>query len=76
MTIWFTILKLVLSAASSITKMMADKQLLDAGRADAMMKGLKNVQNEYNLAIAAGNAVQYNPDRVSDPFDRSSNPDK
>ena len=72
MSIWITILKLVLSAASSITKMMADKQLLDAGRADAMLKGLENVQKEYALATAAGNAVNDNPDGVSDPFDRSS----
>jgi len=71
---WASVLKLLLSSAANITKMMADKQLLDAGRAQGMLKGIENVQTEFNLAIAAGNAVSADPDKLSDPFDRSHKP--
>lgn len=65
---WLSILKGLISLASSVAAYMRDKKLMDAGAADAVLKGLQNARKEATLAISAGNVVSGDPGSVHDPF--------
>jgi len=44
------ILKLILSFADSVAKYFHDKQLMDAGAAQEILKGIANVQDQISRA--------------------------
>lgn len=63
---WLSIFSGLLKIATSVAQIIQNKQLMDAGAAEAALNGLRDVQEKTKLAIAAGNAAA--DDGVSDPF--------
>lgn len=55
-----SIIKLFLSLASSLAQYAHDKQMMDAGAAESVLKGL----NDANDAINRANAARANADSV------------
>lgn len=68
---WLTILKGLLSLASSIAGYLHDKQLIDAGRSQAIAEGATNALEQVKKAQAARLAVNNSPDSLrADPRNR------
>lgn len=66
-----TLLKLILSFASSLASYVHDKRLMDAGASEAILKGLE----EVNEKIAGAKSARANADSVSvdaDPYNRDN----
>ena len=65
-----TIFKALLSLTTIIAQYVHDKQLMQAGSSEAILKGLQEIDNEINIARAARDSANSVP--VSkDPDDRS-----
>jgi hypothetical protein len=50
---WLTIARLILSAASSIINMLREKQLIEAGEAQAILAGINQAREAIDAAIKA-----------------------
>jgi hypothetical protein len=50
---WLTIARLILSAVSSIVNMLREKQLIEAGEAQAILAGIKQAQEAIDAAVKA-----------------------
>jgi hypothetical protein len=66
----FTLLKALLTLASSLASYMHDKKLMDAGAAQAILKGV----NDANEAIATANAARnaHSVPESTDPDNRNN----
>ena len=64
---WLTLLKLLLSLASAVASHVRDKRLLEAGRAEAVLQGVRDADEAIARARAARDAAGRVPD---DRFDR------
>lgn len=68
---WLTLLRLFLSAASSIAELVKNKQLMDAGAAKAVLRGIKEADDAIRKARDARANVSHDPDSVrDDPHNR------
>jgi len=66
---WIKLLQFVLGVASKLAGYVKDKQLIDAGRAEAAYDQLRGAQN----AIERGLAARRKPDGVlGDKYDRDT----
>ena len=68
---WALILKAFLSIAGSIAKIMEQKQLLDAGATQAILKGNQDANDAIDRAERARANADSLPD-VSDPLNRDN----
>lgn len=74
---WLAVLKALLSLAGSVAKIVADRQLISAGEAKAVAKGLQNATDTLDKARRRIDAVRADPDereRLRDRF-RDPGPD-
>lgn len=68
---WLTLLKLLLSIASAIASYAERRQMLEAGAAQAVLKGVRDADEAIARARAARDAVRDDPDSVrDDPYNR------
>jgi len=61
---WFGLLKGLVGLASHVAKLMADKQLLDAGQAIAISNSLKEVNSRVKKAHDARRNVKHDATSV------------
>ncbi len=72
---WASILKLVLSLASSIAQYMERKQLLDAGEARQIAKNLTAASRKVEAAVKARNNVVHISEAAKHDKNNRNNPD-
>lgn len=73
---WLGILKLLLSLAGSVAKIVADRQLISAGEAQAVAEGLRNATDTLDKARRRIDAVRSDPDELERLRRRFRGPDK
>jgi hypothetical protein len=72
---WLAILKLLLTVAETLTGYMREKQLLDAGEAKNLARGLQEALHVIEEIKAAKRALKHDPDSVhNDPDNRNNKP--
>lgn len=72
---WLTLLKLLLSIASAVATHVRERRLLEAGAAQAVLKGVRDADEAIRRARAARDAVRDDPDSVrDDPYNRDNRP--
>jgi hypothetical protein len=64
-----TLIKALLSVAGSLSKWAADRQLIQAGEAQAIASGLAEADNAIDRARRAAAAVRHDDDSVRDDRD-------
>ena len=67
---WLSLFNSLLKVTAYVAQIVRNKQLMDAGAAQATLNGLEDVQKKVQAAIAAGNAAA--ADGVSDPFQQKT----
>ena len=72
---WIGLLKLLLSLASSLAGYMRDRQLLEAGAAEAVAAGTTEALRRIEAANRARAAVRDTPENIADdPDNRDRKP--
>ena len=72
---WLAIIELVLKAVSSVADFLGNRQLLEAGKAQAIREGLQATLDNMSKANAAKTELRDNPDgeyavSVRDKYER------
>ena len=68
---WLSILRGLFGITQTVLRMMADRQLLDAGEAKAIARNLTQANEKLDKALAARRNVKHDADSVSnDPANR------
>ena len=72
---WLTILHLLLSLASTVATHVRERRMLEAGQAEAALRGIRDADEAIARARAARDAVRDDPDSVrDDPYNRDNRP--
>jgi len=73
--IWLAILKLLLTVSNSLTGYMREKQLLDAGEAKNLSRGLQETLDVIEKIKTAKRDLKHDPNSVrKDPDNRDNKP--
>lgn len=68
---WLSLLRLLLQLASTVATHLRERRLLEAGAAQAVLKGVRDADEAIARARAARDAVRDDPDSVrDDPYNR------
>lgn len=75
---WAALIELVLKLVASVASYLGDKQLLDAGKAEAISAGLQATLDNMGKADVAKNELADNPDgdyarSVQQKYERADN---
>jgi len=68
-----TLIRALLSVASSLAQYAQQRQLLEAGRAQAILGGIREAEDAIDRARAARDSVRHDDDSVRDDRDNRDN---